>query len=336
MRARQVLAVRPLLLVEVGHRVEPEAVEPEIEPEAQHLDHLVLHCRVLVVQVRLVAEEAVPVVLAADGVVRPVRDLGVDEDDPGVAVGLVGVRPDVVVAVGPVRVLARGLEPGMVGRGVVHDQVDDHAHPALVRRLDEGAEVLDRAVVGVDPVEVCDVVAAVAEGRRIERQHPDAVDPEPLQVVELLLQAAEVAGAVVVAVEERARVDLVEDGRLEPVRVGLEPVDRLLVPLDVAHAAPIFITCAPPGGEANVVAPDSPAVALAGEQVANGELLGQPEVRRHDDHVLTRRRRIEVRGDRDVGRLEVGEDMLAMGVEQVQVRRSAAVPARRGGSRSAA
>ena len=238
MRARQVLAVRPLLLVEVRHRVEPEAVEPEIEPEAQHLEHLVLHRRVLVVQVRLVAEEAVPVVLAAHGVVRPVRDLGVDEDDPRVAVGLVRVRPDVAVAVGPVPVLARLLEPGMVGGRVVHDQVDDHAHPALVRGLDEGAKVLDRAVVGVDPVEVGDVVAAVAERRGVERQQPDAVDPEPLQVVELLLQAAEVARAVVVAVEERARVDLVEDRRLEPVRIRLEPVYRLLVPLDLAMATP--------------------------------------------------------------------------------------------------
>jgi len=51
----------------------------------------------------------------------------------------------------------------VVGGGVVHDEVDDHPDPALVRGLDEGAEVLDGAVVRVDPVEVGDVVAAVAE-----------------------------------------------------------------------------------------------------------------------------------------------------------------------------
>ena len=227
MRPRQVLADRPLLLEEVRDGVEPEAVEAEVEPEAEHVQHRVLHRRVLVVQVGLVAEEAVPVVLAADRVERPVRDLGVDEDDPRVRVRLVRVRPDVPVAVGPVGILARRLEPGVVGGGVVHDEVDDHPDPALVRRLDEGAEVLDRAVVRVDPVEVGDVVAAVAERRGVEGEQPDAVDPEPLQVVELLLQAAEVAGAVVVAVEERARVDLVEDRRLEPQRVRLEPVAGL-------------------------------------------------------------------------------------------------------------
>ena len=212
------------------------------------------------------AEEAVPVVLAAHRVVRPVRGLGVDEDDPRVAVRLVAVRPDVPVRLGAVRVGAGLLEPRMVRRGVVHDEVDDDADPALVRRRDERAEVLDRAVVGVDPVEVGDVVAAVPERRRIERQQPDAVDPEPLQVVELLLEAAEVAGAVVVPVEERARVDLVEDRRLEPQRIALEPVAGLARPPDVStrssgtssagaatqaapsrlrRHAPIFIRCAP-------------------------------------------------------------------------------------------
>ena len=40
---------------------------------------------------------------------------------------------------------------------------------------------------------------------------------------------AQVAGAVVVRVEEAADVDLVEDGALEPQRVGLEPLARPLV-----------------------------------------------------------------------------------------------------------
>ncbi len=64
-RLGEVLAVRPVALVEVRHRVEPEAVEPEVEPEAKHVQHLLLHLGVVVVQVGLVREEAVPVVLAA-------------------------------------------------------------------------------------------------------------------------------------------------------------------------------------------------------------------------------------------------------------------------------
>ena len=115
----------------------------------------------------------------------------------------------------------------MVARGVVHDEVGDHAHAELVRLVDEAAEVVDDAVVGMHAEEVGDVVAAVLERRRVHRQQPDAVDPEPLEVLELLGQPAQVARAVAVAVVEPAQVDLVEDGPLEPQRVGLEPVPGL-------------------------------------------------------------------------------------------------------------
>ena len=55
-RLGEVLAVRAVALVEVRHGVEPEAVEPEVEPEAQDVQHLLLHFRVVVVQVGLVAK----------------------------------------------------------------------------------------------------------------------------------------------------------------------------------------------------------------------------------------------------------------------------------------
>ena len=83
MRLLEVLAVGALALVQVGHRVQPEAVDAQVQPEPQHLEHRVLHPRVLVVQVGLVVEEPVPVVLAAHRVEGPVGLLGVDEDDPG-------------------------------------------------------------------------------------------------------------------------------------------------------------------------------------------------------------------------------------------------------------
>ena len=63
---------------------------------------------------------------------------------------------------------------------------------------------------------VGDVVAVVAQGRREERQQPDAGDAQILQVVELLDQALEIADAVVVAVVERLDVQLVDDGVFVP------------------------------------------------------------------------------------------------------------------------
>ena len=182
--------------------------------------------RVLVVEVRLVVVEAVPEVGASYGVVRPVRLLAVDEDDPRVLVPVHGVRPDVPVGFRVFRVLTGLLEPGVLAGGVVHHEVGDDPHPALVGGLDERSELVEGAELRGDREEVRHVVAAVAKRRGVERQEPDAVDPEPLEVVELLPEPAEVAHPVVGRVEERPRVQLVEDSRPEPVRLRLEPVLR--------------------------------------------------------------------------------------------------------------
>jgi hypothetical protein len=58
----------------------------------------------------------------------------------------------------------------------------------------------------------------ITQRAREERRDPEAVDAQPLQVVELLDQTAEVAGAVGVRVAERAHEHLVEDRGLEPLR----------------------------------------------------------------------------------------------------------------------
>ena len=130
-RLGQVLAVGAVADEQVGHGVEAEAVDAEVEPEPQGVDDRALHVGGVEVQVGLVAEEAVPEVLLADRVERPVGRFGVDEDDPGVAVAGVVVAPDVEVAVRAVRVAARGLEPRVLVGGVVRDEVDDHPHAAL-------------------------------------------------------------------------------------------------------------------------------------------------------------------------------------------------------------
>ena len=102
-----------------------------------------------------------------------------------------------------------------------------------VRGVDERLEVLERAVLRVDVQVVGDVVPIVLERRREEGQQPDARHAEPLQVVQLQRQSLKVAGAVVVAVEERLDVRLVNDRVLVPQRIvvgrrrhGRDRVDR--------------------------------------------------------------------------------------------------------------
>ena len=85
------------------------------------------------------------------------------------------------------------------------------------------AASLDVAVLGEDGEEVADVVAAVAQRRLVEGQQPEAVDAQPLEVVELLGEPSEVAGAVAVGVVEAADQHLVEHGPLVP--AGVVAVD---------------------------------------------------------------------------------------------------------------
>src|SRR4029077_14354950 len=150
------------------------------------------------------------------------------EDDPRARVLVVGVGPYVEVAVRPVGIRARRLEPGMLVRRVVHDEVGDDPDAALVRLVDERDEVADVPVVGQHRHEVGDVVAAVAQWRGVDRQQPDAVVPERLQVVQPGRQPAQVAGAVAGRVLEAAYEHLVEHRALVPLRVkGLVHVERV-------------------------------------------------------------------------------------------------------------
>src|SRR5512139_1015913 len=85
-----------------------------------------------------------------------------------------------------------------------------------MRFVDEGTEVGDLAVGGMYVVVVGDVVAVVAHRRRVERQQPQRVHAEFLQVVEPRDQPGKVAHAVAVAVAECLDVQLVDDGVLVP------------------------------------------------------------------------------------------------------------------------
>ncbi len=189
----QVFPVGAVPLEEVRHGVEPEAVEADVEPVADDVEHGVGHLGVVVVEVRLVGEEAVPVVLAPLGVPCPVGLLRVDENDAGFGVTLVVVAPHVPVGLRVGAVLAGLAEPRVLVAGVVHDQVGDDPDAPPVGLLDQLGDVGQLAVLGQDRPEVADVVTAVAQRRLVERQQPEAVDPQPLEVVQLADDAGEVA-----------------------------------------------------------------------------------------------------------------------------------------------
>ena len=179
------------------------------------------HLRVVEVEVGLVRIEAMPEIGAGHRVPGPVRLLGVDEDD---------ARARHTSGRCRTRHRSRApAEPGLARRArwnqgcwsevwLITSSVMTRmprACAAAMKRLHVG----QRAVVGMDAAVVGDVVAVVAPRRGIERQQPDRVDAELGDVVELRHQAGEVADAVVVGIEERLDVQLIDDRVLVPERI---------------------------------------------------------------------------------------------------------------------
>ena len=76
-RFGQVLVVGALAHAQIRNRIEPHAVDAHVHPEAHDVDHRVDDARVVVIQIGLMREEAMPVVLAARPDPRPSSSVSV-------------------------------------------------------------------------------------------------------------------------------------------------------------------------------------------------------------------------------------------------------------------
>ena len=92
---------------------------------------------------------------------------------------------------------------------MVDDKINDQPHVALLDARKKLVEVGHGAELGHDLPIVTNVVAAINVRRVKMGAKPDHVHSQLLQVIELGVNAGQVADAVAVRVFERARVDLV-------------------------------------------------------------------------------------------------------------------------------
>src|SRR5262245_985257 len=124
----------------------------------------------------------------------------------------------------------------MLVRGMVQHQIGDDAHTAAMRLIQKPTDISHRAVIAKDPSILSHVVPVVSERRREKRKEPDAVDSQPLQIVQLLGEAGKVSDAVAVLVEEGLPRELAEHGVLVPEWIHHSP-RRLYVTLSMGSFA---------------------------------------------------------------------------------------------------
>ena len=105
---------------------------------------------------------------------------------------------------------------------VVHHEVRDDPDPPGVRLRHELGELGQGAELRQHRLVVGDVIAAVTQRRGVERRQPEAVDAEPLEVVESADEAGEVTGSGALGVGEGPDQHLVEDGLAKPLGVVLQ------------------------------------------------------------------------------------------------------------------
>ena len=115
-RLGQILAVRAFALDEIRNRVESKTVDAHAQPEAHDVRDRLEDVGVVEVEIGLVAEEAMPVELLRFRIPRPVRLLGVGEDDARSGVLVRVVAPHVPVALAA-NLSARAARAGTTDAG---------------------------------------------------------------------------------------------------------------------------------------------------------------------------------------------------------------------------
>ena len=99
-RFRQILAVRSVAFHKVRNSICAQTVHAHVEPITHYFEDFFYDLRIVIIEVRLMGKEAMPIVSIGYRVPCPIGFFGVGENDARVFIFLVGVTPDVEFAFG--------------------------------------------------------------------------------------------------------------------------------------------------------------------------------------------------------------------------------------------
>ena len=94
----KVFVVGPFPHAEIGDCVEPEPIDPQVEPEVEHPDDRLHHLGIVEVQVGLMGKKTMPVIGSRHRVPGPVGGFSVGEDDARFRKFGIGIAPDISAA----------------------------------------------------------------------------------------------------------------------------------------------------------------------------------------------------------------------------------------------
>ena len=124
--------------------------------------------------------------------------------------GMRRVAPDQEVGERRARLAQRLSPPWMPFADVLDLHVQVNLEPACMRRAEQGAVILHRAVGGLDAFEIGGEIIVVV-GRWLQWREQDRGDAEVFQIIEFLRQSFQVADAIAVGIAEAAEEHVIED-----------------------------------------------------------------------------------------------------------------------------
>ena len=231
---RQALTTRSLGFKKEGNRIETETVHASFNPKIHHIEHLLLHEWAVVIEVGLMAQKTVEVVLLRHLVPFPVRRLEMAEQHWSICVALGVIAPDIHIPLRTTFWSPTGtLKPRMERAGVIQHQVHHHLDALRVGSNQDPMKGRQITQLGVDGLEVGDVVTTVLQWRWINRGEPNRFHTQPTEIGQAIGQALQVTDPITIAIGIAAHDQLVDDGTVPP---------RLLL----SHHAGTIPTCTNP------------------------------------------------------------------------------------------
>jgi len=197
-------------------RVDAKAVDAPVQPEADDVEDRGLHVRVMQVQLRLFAQEAVHIILAAPRIPCPGRASEHRLPVIGRRSVRLGIRPDIPVGPGIVAAGPAFDEPAMLVRRMRPYLIDDHAQAKRMGAGDQRVEIRKRAENGIDIAIVGHVIAEIAHRAFEHGRQPDGIDAKRCHIGQARGDAVEIADAIAIGVSKTARIDLIDGGAAPP------------------------------------------------------------------------------------------------------------------------